>query len=161
MGRGPVTADVKIPSGKDAFSTLGPTKGSARTCLGGGGADREQLIWRSMTSSQEVRRLVAVPVRELTQVAAAACLVLPGLRVAPGAEKTVAGKQVVLVGRLALRFCNRHPYQAPISSQSAGGGSKGGGGKVCYSTCRAKGGNRGRCGRFFFPSLSSSSSVHS
>lgn len=115
--------------------------------FGGGAADREQLIWRSMTSSQEVRRLVAVPVRELTQVAAAACLVLPGLRVAPGAERTVAGKQVVLVGRLALRFCNRHPYQALISSQSAGGGS--GGGEVCYSTRRAKGGNEGRCGRFF------------
>lgn len=44
---------------------------------------------------------------------------------APGAEKTVAGKQVVLVGRPALRFCNRHQYQAPISSQSGGGGSEG------------------------------------
>lgn len=78
------------------FSTLGPTKGSARTCLGGGCADRtaELEVDDRLTGS------AGLPVRELTQVAArlAACLLLAGLRVAPGAEKTVAGKQVVLVG---------------------------------------------------------------
>lgn len=35
------------------------------------------------------------------------CLLFTGLRVAPGAEKTVAGKDVVLVGGAALWFCNR------------------------------------------------------
>lgn len=62
--------------------------------FGGGGvcADRtaELQVDDRLTGS------AGLPVRELTQVAA--CLLLAGLRVAPGAEKTVAGKQVVLVG---------------------------------------------------------------
>ncbi len=43
------------------------------------------------------------------------CLLFTVLRVAPGPEKTGAGKHFVLVGRLLLWFCNRHHYQGPWS----------------------------------------------
>lgn len=47
---------------------------------------------------------------------------------APGAEKTVAEKQVVLVGRPALRFCNRHRYRGPdlLPARRGEGGRRGG-----------------------------------
>lgn len=49
---------------------------------------------------------------------------------APGAEKTVAEKQVVLVGRPALRFCNRHRYRGPdlLPARRGEGGREAGGG---------------------------------
>lgn len=70
---------------------------------------------------------------------------------APGAEKTVAGKDVVLVGGPALWFCNRQRYRGPDLLPGRREGAGGGG--VCYSTRCTKGGNRGRCGcsfSFFF-----------
>lgn len=86
-GRGPVSADVKIGAGKEAFSTLGPTKGSAHMFVwgrGGGGADRDQLSWGGFDDRFTGS---AACVRALTQVGAAASRCVFNVSGTPGGAR--------------------------------------------------------------------------